>query len=302
MLDVTQSVTFVRILCCRFSLAHLANDFTGRWPSFFAAGVSDGIDGLLARRLNQFSQFGEKLDPIADKLMLVTSFIVLTISGRGYESNTTMADGNGDPARRCYFLTALIIMAVTGFNRFRPSFYGKVSTVIQIGAILIFVIFHAFDLRFGGFLLFSYLVTAFVTVFSGLHYVYHIRSLMAESRKNTHDSPESASTASRISMFVDRTPVAGSVERIIFSAEASELVLRVTVVPLLMSLALAYLLQPVVAFLITRSETMAIDHYNNAVGRGSDCFTGDLCVAAHRAHWRPPVRTSRGGFNRWPQR
>ncbi|MBC7933212.1 MAG: CDP-alcohol phosphatidyltransferase family protein, partial [Rubrivivax sp.] len=46
---------------------------------FVAAGVTDGLDGLIARRLNQYSQLGQILDPIADKLLLVTSFITLSM-------------------------------------------------------------------------------------------------------------------------------------------------------------------------------------------------------------------------------
>src|ERR1044072_1791545 len=44
---------------------------------FVTAGVTDGLDGLFARRFNQYSQLGQILDPIADKVLLVTSFITL---------------------------------------------------------------------------------------------------------------------------------------------------------------------------------------------------------------------------------
>ena len=47
---------------------------------FVTAGLTDGLDGLLARRFNQKSQLGTILDPIADKLMLVTAFIVLSMT------------------------------------------------------------------------------------------------------------------------------------------------------------------------------------------------------------------------------
>src|SRR5215210_4795607 len=48
---------------------------------FLTAGVTDGLDGLLARRFDQKSQLGTILDPIADKLLLVTSFVVLSLPG-----------------------------------------------------------------------------------------------------------------------------------------------------------------------------------------------------------------------------
>src|SRR5499425_1797265 len=46
---------------------------------FVVAGLTDGLDGLLARRFDQKSQLGTILDPIADKMMMVTSFIVLSM-------------------------------------------------------------------------------------------------------------------------------------------------------------------------------------------------------------------------------
>ncbi|MBA3515550.1 MAG: CDP-alcohol phosphatidyltransferase family protein, partial [Pyrinomonadaceae bacterium] len=47
--------------------------------AFVVAGITDGLDGLLARRFDQRSQLGTVLDPIADKLMLVTAFVVLSM-------------------------------------------------------------------------------------------------------------------------------------------------------------------------------------------------------------------------------
>src|SRR6266481_8713487 len=48
---------------------------------FVVAGITDGLDGLLARRFDQQSQLGTILDPIADKLMLVAAFVVLSMRG-----------------------------------------------------------------------------------------------------------------------------------------------------------------------------------------------------------------------------
>ena len=177
-------VTFVRILLLPVFLWRIwEDDFRSALIIFFIAGISDGVDGLLARRLNQFSQFGEKLDPIADKLMLVTSFIVLAIPGRGYEPIPLWLTATVLARDVLILLVALIVMTVSRFNRFRPSIYGKISTVIQIGMILVFVLVQTFKLEIGGLLLFCYLVTASMTVFSGLHYIVHVKRLMAEHRR-----------------------------------------------------------------------------------------------------------------------
>src|SRR3984893_16280156 len=55
--------------------------FVWALAAFVVAGITDGLDGLLARRFQQQSELGRILDPIADKMMLVTSFVVLSMRG-----------------------------------------------------------------------------------------------------------------------------------------------------------------------------------------------------------------------------
>src|SRR5258705_5099413 len=108
---------------------------------FVLAGLTDGLDGLLARRFGQQSQFVIILDPIADKLMLVTAFIVLSMRGvfpQPLPSHlpvpfwVTIAVISRD-----VFITvgALAINMMTAFRGFRPSWLGKLNTIIQIGGI-----------------------------------------------------------------------------------------------------------------------------------------------------------------------
>lgn len=149
---------------------------------FFIAGVSDGVDGFVARRFNQQSELGTILDPIADKLLMTTAFIILTLPHIF------------PPTRHLpvpFWVTAAVIgrdvliiavagaiFVITNFRGFKPSWLGKASTVVQIfavGLVLIAAIFPS--LR--GF----YLPTVYTTVFafaliSGLHYIYHVAVLM----------------------------------------------------------------------------------------------------------------------------
>ena len=73
---------------------------------FVLAGVTDGLDGLLARRFNQKSQLGTILDPIADKLLLVTSFVVLSMRSvfsatfAVSSADSVLGDGRGHQPRR----------------------------------------------------------------------------------------------------------------------------------------------------------------------------------------------------------
>ena len=98
---------------------------------FILAGVTDGLDGLLARRFNQKSQLGTILDPIADKLMLVTSFVVLSMRAvfpQPLPSHlpipfwVTIAVISRDVF---ILVGAAAINIVTGFRGFRPSLLGQ---------------------------------------------------------------------------------------------------------------------------------------------------------------------------------
>ena len=62
-----------------FAILLYYGQFTWAFIVFAIAGVSDGVDGFIARRYNQQSELGTILDPIADKLLMTTAFIILTL-------------------------------------------------------------------------------------------------------------------------------------------------------------------------------------------------------------------------------
>ena len=73
-------LTLLRMLFLPFIVINLVDDhYTTALILFVLAGISDGLDGLLARRLHQQTLLGQYLDPIADKLLLSTLFLVLSI-------------------------------------------------------------------------------------------------------------------------------------------------------------------------------------------------------------------------------
>lgn len=78
-LNIPNSITMARLLLVPALLYFLAQrDYLSALLVFLAAGLSDALDGYLARRLNQFTQFGAILDPVADKLMLLSALVMLT--------------------------------------------------------------------------------------------------------------------------------------------------------------------------------------------------------------------------------
>ncbi len=131
------------------------------------AAITDGLDGLLARRLNQRTALGAYLDPIADKMLLSSSFLVLALKGKIHWWVTVVV-----MARDAILLTtAVVIILVAGYRRFPPSIFGKVTTFVQI--LLVFVVVTQAALPAAGLdpvqSVLRYCV-AFFTAFSGLHY------------------------------------------------------------------------------------------------------------------------------------
>ena len=163
---------------------------------FVTAGLTDGLDGILARRFQQESQLGTVLDPIADKLMMVTAFIVLSMRSifpQPVPSHlpipfwVTIAVISRDVF---IVVGAAAINIMTGFRGFRPSWLGKANTTVQIIAIAI-IMFAASVPYYTGY----YLPTVYVIVFtfavtSGLHYIFFASRLLNEDRRQNAENAQ----------------------------------------------------------------------------------------------------------------
>ncbi len=100
---------------------------------FVLAGISDALDGLLARMLRQKTTLGQYLDPIADKLLLSTLFVVLTHVGLIPQYVTVLVF-----SRDVGILLISTLLYVTNALRdFRPSFFGKLNTLAQIVTLIV---------------------------------------------------------------------------------------------------------------------------------------------------------------------
>ncbi|SDU14756.1 cardiolipin synthase [Pseudomonas pohangensis] len=99
---------------------------------FALAGASDGLDGFLARRYGWVSRFGSLVDPLADKLLLVTSYICLSIVGELPVWLTLVVLGRD----LLLVVGAIVYRTVIGPFGVRPSLLGKLSTLLQIVLVL----------------------------------------------------------------------------------------------------------------------------------------------------------------------
>lgn len=164
---------------------------------FVVAGITDGLDGLLARRFDQRSQLGTVLDPIADKLMLVTAFVVLSMRSvfpQPVPSHlpvpfwVTVAVISRDVF---IVVGAAAINIMTGFRGFRPSWLGKLNTTVQIIAIAAIMFAASFPYGTGYYLPTIYTTVFALAVLSGVHYVFFASKLLNEDRRQIHpDGPD----------------------------------------------------------------------------------------------------------------
>jgi cardiolipin synthase len=131
------------------------------------AGLSDAIDGLLARKLNQHSSLGAYLDPIADKLLLSSSFVILAYKTRIAWWTTIIVI-----SRDILMLTvAIVIILISGYRPFPPSVLGKLTTFFEILLVFTVVLTAAYP-QFHSRLLHNTLVdiVTFCAAASALHY------------------------------------------------------------------------------------------------------------------------------------
>lgn len=140
---------------------------------FATAGITDGLDGLIARRSGQKTSLGAWLDPAADKLLLVSTFIVLTLPGLGLANRLpiwlTVLIISRDVV---IVLTVAVVNLAIGPRTFRPSVYGKIATATYIvtAVVAMFYNYRGFASPVVSLLVYASLA---ITLISSFHYIFH---------------------------------------------------------------------------------------------------------------------------------
>lgn len=126
-------LTLMRLFIIPFLvIAILDGHYVAAFALFLLAGTSDALDGLLARLLKQRTTLGQYLDPIADKLLLSTLFVVLTHVGLMPRYVTVLVFSRD----LGILLIATLLFATGTLRDFRPSIFGKLNTLVQIMALI----------------------------------------------------------------------------------------------------------------------------------------------------------------------
>ena len=131
LLTAPNQLTLLRMMFLPFIVINMLNGHY-RWALilFVLAGLSDGLDGLLARMLKQQTMLGQYLDPIADKLLLSTMFLVLAILHKIAWKFTVLVFSR-DISILC---ASAVLYTIAGLRDFRPSIFGKANTFAQVAA------------------------------------------------------------------------------------------------------------------------------------------------------------------------
>jgi cardiolipin synthase len=144
------------------------HNFVAALGAFLFAGVSDALDGWIAKRYHYTTRFGAILDPVADKILLVSCCVMLTVLELlPFWLMLTVA------FRDLLIVGGyLVYTSAVGTVRMRPSLLSKINTVAQIALVLSILLSEASGFRYQPFLDVSMYFVFFTTVASGIHYVW----------------------------------------------------------------------------------------------------------------------------------
>ena len=159
-------------------IAVLDNHYVWALVIFIVAGVSDGLDGLLARLLQQKTVLGQYLDPIADKLLLSTMFLVLSTAHKIPWSVTVLVF-----SRDMIIVIISALLYATGQIRVvRPSWWGKANTLAQIVTIPLVLLREISNERWIVLARWAGIrATVALTIFSGVHYAIRVANELRSS-------------------------------------------------------------------------------------------------------------------------
>jgi cardiolipin synthase len=136
---------------------------------FVIAGITDGLDGFLARVLNQKTVLGAYLDPLADKALILTSFVTLSVMGVVPSWLSVIVI-----SRDLIILVGISVLVLMGIPfEVKPTFVSKVTTTLQLLTVFMVMVFLSLSINFDLHAVddMIYWLTALFTIASGFSYI-----------------------------------------------------------------------------------------------------------------------------------
>jgi cardiolipin synthase len=175
MLTAPNQLTLLRMIFLPFIVINVVGQhYVWALVLFVLAGISDGLDGLLARKLHQQTQLGQYLDPIADKLLMSTMFLVLSIQHRAIVPwKYTVVVFSRDIS---ILLVSGVLFMIAGLKDFRPSIFGKANTFAQVAAIFFAMLLLVMPMLWVDIARKTFLKATFIfTILSAVHYAFLVQ-------------------------------------------------------------------------------------------------------------------------------
>jgi cardiolipin synthase (CMP-forming) len=172
-LTAPNQLTLLRMIFLPFIVINLVKgDYKWALALFVLAGMSDGLDGLLARKLHQQTLLGQYLDPIADKLLMSTMFLVLSIEHMIPWKYTVVVFSRDISI----LLVSGVLFMIAGLRDFRPSIFGKANTFAQVAAVFFVLLLLVEPIRWIWIARTTFLRATFIfTIVSAVHYAFLVQ-------------------------------------------------------------------------------------------------------------------------------
>ena len=175
-MTIPNIITMIRILLTPIFVIYLINDqlLTGL-VILVICGVSDGLDGFIARVFKQKSRLGSYLDPLADKIILVSAFIALSI--RGFLPSWLSV---AVISRDILILIGVTALYITDEDlNIKPVISSKITTCFQFVTVIA-VLARDYLVPYLDYYVYLYYITALFTIISFLQYLYQWQKMMVD--------------------------------------------------------------------------------------------------------------------------
>ena len=175
-MTIPNLITSLRIILTPIFIIYLINDdLTSALVFFILAGVSDSLDGFIARVFDQKSKLGAFLDPLADKILLNSAFVMLSVKGYIYPWVTVTV------ISRDILISLGVLILFLNSQKFtiKPSIFSKITTCLQL--VSVFVVLSIVHFPILNPIVDSlFWATTLLTIISGLHYMHRWFQMMGE--------------------------------------------------------------------------------------------------------------------------
>ena len=179
-MNLPNIITLTRVLLIPLFVIFIINKFIDLALITFAiAGITDGVDGLIARITHQRTELGAYLDPIADKLLLSSAFVTLAIIELIPSWLTVIV-----VTRDIIILIGFLMFFLTNHRpKMGPSLVSKITTFFQISTILLFLVSEYYSIPK---LLYNFAIygVLFFTILSGIHYIFVGTQFLSEKKNH----------------------------------------------------------------------------------------------------------------------